>query len=164
MFDVCALWIVKVSHFFIFVFDVLMIFVFSVLLIFVFAVPLNFVFAVPLIFLFAAPLILVRMRIMMMTSQLIEGEISLPSKAEMEADWKSWVARNKVASITNIISIVITNIITNTLAIIITMASNKIIIWKKVAVYYHHRHQFGHRRCHCDCCEYLLGRRCQFAY
>ena len=71
MFDVCALWIVKVSHFFIFVFDV--------------------------------PLILVRVGIMMMTSQLIEGEISLPSKAEMEADWKSWVARNKVTSITNII-------------------------------------------------------------
>ena len=97
--------------FFIFVFSVLLIFVFSVLLIFVFAVP----------------LILVR-GIMMMTSQLIEGEISLPSKAEMEADWKSWVARNKVASITNIISIVITNIITNTLTILITMASSKIII------------------------------------
>ena len=98
-----------------------------------------------------------------MTSQLIEGEISLPSKAEMEADWKSWVARNKVASITNIISIVITNIITNTptiiIDLIIILASNKIIIWKKVAVYYHQCHQFGHRRCHC-CCEYRLGRRC----
>merc|ERR1712203_993033 len=27
--------------------------------------------------------------------KLIEGEISLPSTAEMEADWKRWVARNK---------------------------------------------------------------------
>ena len=40
--------------------------------------------------------ILVVIAIMVCTLQLIEGEISLPSTAEMEADWKRWVARNKV--------------------------------------------------------------------
>ena len=49
--------------------------------------------------------------------QLIEGEISLPSKAEMEADWKRWVARNKV-NIT-VIVLIVTSIIANIIVIVI---------------------------------------------
>ena len=41
--------------------------------------------------------------------QLIEGEISLPSTSEMEADWKRWVARNEVVFIKIMIKIIIIN-------------------------------------------------------
>ena len=43
----------------------------------------------------------------MFTLQLIEGEISLPSTAEMEADWKRWVARNKVVVVISVVVVMI---------------------------------------------------------
>ena len=52
--------------------------------------------------------ILVVIAIMTMcTLQLIEGEISLPSTAEMEADWKRWVARNKVVVVMSVVVVMI---------------------------------------------------------
>ena len=51
--------------------------------------------------------ILVVITIMVCTSQLIEGEISLPSTAEMEADWKRWVARNKVVVVMSVVVVMI---------------------------------------------------------
>ena len=51
--------------------------------------------------------ILVVITIMVCTLQLIEGEISLPSTAEMEADWKRWVARNKVVVVMSVVVVMI---------------------------------------------------------
>ena len=49
--------------------------------------------------------------IIIIVMQLIEGEISLPSTAEMEADWKRWVARNEVVLMIIIKFMMITKII-----------------------------------------------------
>ena len=55
--------------------------------------------------------ILVVITIMVCTLQLIEGEISLPSTAEMEADWKRWVARNKVVVVMSVVVVMIVAIV-----------------------------------------------------
>ena len=55
--------------------------------------------------------ILVVITIMVCTLQLIEGEISLPSTAEMEADWKRWVARNKVVVVMSLVVVMIVAIV-----------------------------------------------------